>query len=142
MAIRIESGLHSSEMTHAGYEIHHSRDNYDDYRPFPKDANVVHLHHHNFYEVFFFISGNVTYLVEVDEDETLEELDTRFTKIMNELATLGKEYTQKEIGLKIIRSLTSTFGMILSRPIPPLGSAPLTSTSLEPCIRRMQFCHT
>ena len=64
MAIKIESGLHSSEMTHAGYEIHHSRDNYDDYRPFPKDANVVHLHHHNFYEVFFFISGNVTYLVE------------------------------------------------------------------------------
>ncbi|MCI5872869.1 MAG: AraC family transcriptional regulator [Clostridiales bacterium] len=64
MPVIIESGLHDSVMRHPRYEIHHSRDNYDDYRPFPTKMEPVALHHHQFYEVFYFISGNITYFVE------------------------------------------------------------------------------
>lgn len=64
MSVMIESGLHDSIMRHPRYEIHHSRDNYDDYRPFPVNMEPVALHHHPFYEIFYFISGNITYFVE------------------------------------------------------------------------------
>ena len=59
----IESGLFNSEMTHPEYEIHHRRDDLLDYRP-KEAAEAIKLHYHEFYEVYFFISGNVTYLVE------------------------------------------------------------------------------
>ncbi|KAL8519604.1 hypothetical protein ACS0TY_010513 [Phlomoides rotata] len=38
-------------------------------------------------------------------NETIDELDSRFTIIMNEINTLGKEYPKKEIDLQIIRAL-------------------------------------
>ncbi|KAL8507224.1 hypothetical protein ACS0TY_017949 [Phlomoides rotata] len=38
-------------------------------------------------------------------NETIDELDSRFTTIMNEINTLGKEYPRREIALKIIRAL-------------------------------------
>ncbi|KAL8456973.1 hypothetical protein ACS0TY_034991 [Phlomoides rotata] len=38
-------------------------------------------------------------------EETIDEPDSRFTVIMNEINTLGKEYTKRETALKIIRSL-------------------------------------
>ncbi|KAL6521086.1 hypothetical protein OROGR_017655 [Orobanche gracilis] len=42
---------------------------------------------------------------EMKSNENLEDLDLRFTKIVNELESLGKIYTQKEKNLKVFRSL-------------------------------------
>ncbi|KAL6531971.1 hypothetical protein OROGR_013941 [Orobanche gracilis] len=42
---------------------------------------------------------------EMKSNENLEDLDLRFTKIVNELESLGKSYTQKEKNLKVFRSL-------------------------------------
>ncbi|KAL8514413.1 hypothetical protein ACS0TY_013502 [Phlomoides rotata] len=38
-------------------------------------------------------------------EETIDELDSRFTVIMDEINTLGKEYNKRDMALKIIRSL-------------------------------------
>ncbi|KAL8503185.1 hypothetical protein ACS0TY_022074 [Phlomoides rotata] len=38
-------------------------------------------------------------------NEIIDELDSRFTIIMNEINILGKEYPKREIALKIIRAL-------------------------------------
>ncbi|KAL8507512.1 hypothetical protein ACS0TY_018160 [Phlomoides rotata] len=38
-------------------------------------------------------------------NETIDELDSRFTTIKNEINTLGKEYPRREITLEIIRAL-------------------------------------
>ncbi|KAL8529116.1 hypothetical protein ACS0TY_006544 [Phlomoides rotata] len=38
-------------------------------------------------------------------EETIDELDSRFTVIMNEINTLGKVFTKREMALKIIRAL-------------------------------------
>lgn len=37
--------------------------------------------------------------------ETFDQLDARFIDTVNELASLGKEYTQKEMALKVLRAL-------------------------------------
>lgn len=62
MAI-IESGLFNSEMVHPEFEIHHRRDDLNNYHP-AKNEQPIQLHHHDFYEIYYFISGNVDYLVE------------------------------------------------------------------------------
>ena len=62
MAI-IETGLFNSEMVHPEFEIHHRRDDLRDYHA-AKDNQPIQLHHHDFYEIYYFISGNVDYLVE------------------------------------------------------------------------------
>lgn len=59
----IESGLFNSEMVHPEFEIHHRRDDLTNYHP-SKNEQPIQLHHHNFYEIYYFISGNVDYLVE------------------------------------------------------------------------------
>jgi len=45
-------------------------------------------------------------LFKMKENETIAEMDTRFTDITNSLASLGKEYTQVEKVRKILRALT------------------------------------
>lgn len=37
--------------------------------------------------------------------ETFDQLDACFTDIINELASLGKEYTQREMTLKVLKAL-------------------------------------
>jgi AraC-like DNA-binding protein len=59
----IETGLFNSEMVHPEFEIHHRRDDLRDYHA-AKDNQPIQLHHHDFYEIYYFISGNVDYLVE------------------------------------------------------------------------------
>lgn len=43
------------EMTHPDYELQYKRDSY---------LKDVELHHHDFFEVYFLLSGDVTYLIE------------------------------------------------------------------------------
>ena len=43
--------------------------------------------------------------------ETLDQLDGRFTDIVNELTALGKEYTPREMALKVLRSLPKEWDM-------------------------------
>ena len=45
----------SQIMTERYYEFHHS---------YNEDPPVVEFHQHPFYEIFFFLSGNVTYIIE------------------------------------------------------------------------------
>ncbi|MCR4673626.1 MAG: helix-turn-helix domain-containing protein [Lachnospiraceae bacterium] len=59
----IESGLFNSDMQHPEFEIHHRRDDIESYHP-SSEKQPIQLHHHDFYEVYYFISGNVDYLVE------------------------------------------------------------------------------
>ena len=59
----IESGLFNSEMVYPEFEIHHRKDDLNNYRP-DEAEKAIQLHYHDFYEVYYFISGNVTYLVE------------------------------------------------------------------------------
>ena len=59
----IETGLFNSDMIHPDFEIHHRRDDLASLHPSEKDQPIK-LHHHDFYEVYYFISGNVNYLVE------------------------------------------------------------------------------
>ena len=62
MAI-IENGLFNSEMVHPEFEIHHRRDDLRNYQA-KSNHQPIQLHHHDFYEIYYFISGNVDYLVE------------------------------------------------------------------------------
>ena len=62
MAI-IENGLFNSEMVHPEFEIHHRRDDLRNYHA-KSNHQPIQLHHHDFYEIYYFISGNVDYLVE------------------------------------------------------------------------------
>ncbi|MCR5545977.1 MAG: AraC family ligand binding domain-containing protein, partial [Lachnospiraceae bacterium] len=50
-------------MKHSEFEIHHRRDDINSYHP-SQEKQPIQLHHHDFYEVYYFISGNVDYLVE------------------------------------------------------------------------------
>lgn len=59
----IETGLFNSDMVHPEFEIHHRRDDLANLHPTEKDQ-PIQLHHHDFYEVYYFISGEVDYLVE------------------------------------------------------------------------------
>ena len=59
----IETGLFNSDMVHPEFEIHHRRDDLASLHPTEKDQ-PIQLHHHDFYEVYYFISGDVDYLVE------------------------------------------------------------------------------
>ncbi|MCR5397156.1 MAG: AraC family transcriptional regulator [Lachnospiraceae bacterium] len=59
----IETGLFNSEMVHPEFEIHHRKDDLANLNPTEK-SQPIQLHHHDFYEVYYFISGNVDYLVE------------------------------------------------------------------------------
>ncbi|KAL8480876.1 hypothetical protein ACS0TY_027412 [Phlomoides rotata] len=38
-------------------------------------------------------------------NENIDQFDNRFTAIINEINDLGKEYTNKEVALKILRAL-------------------------------------
>ncbi|KAK6146664.1 hypothetical protein DH2020_020533 [Rehmannia glutinosa] len=58
--------------------------------------------------------------------ETLDQLDARFTKITNELSALGKKYTQKEMCMKILRSLPAEWEM---KVMAPRHSMDLSKTS-------------
>lgn len=59
----IENGLFNSEMVHPEFEIHHRRDDLRNYQA-KNNHQPIQLHHHDFYEIYYFISGNVDYLVE------------------------------------------------------------------------------
>jgi hypothetical protein len=43
--------------------------------------------------------------------ETVDKLDGRFTEIINELTSLGKEYSNREMALKILRALPKEWDM-------------------------------
>ena len=45
------------------------------------------------------------------EGETLDQLDIRFTEIINELTNLGRVYTNPEMNRKILRALLSIWNM-------------------------------
>ena len=45
------------------------------------------------------------------DGETIDEMDARFTNIINELSTLGKDYSTGEIALKILRGLPREWDM-------------------------------
>ena len=45
------------------------------------------------------------------EGETLDQLDIRFTEIINELTNLGRVYTNPEMNRKILRALPSIWNM-------------------------------
>lgn len=64
MPISYEKANLDAVMTAENFEIHHSRDAYADYPLGTFSENPVSLHHHDYYEIFFFISGEVTYKVE------------------------------------------------------------------------------
>ena len=55
MASKIQSVAPRQHMIRPTYEIYHTRDDY------PHD---VALHHHDFYEMYLFLSGNVDYVIE------------------------------------------------------------------------------
>lgn len=55
MADRIHAFSERQQMLSPHYEVHHYRDSY---------LREVALHHHDFYEVYFFLSGNVKYIIE------------------------------------------------------------------------------
>lgn len=44
-------------------------------------------------------------------DENIEKFDYRFTEILNEMENLGKEYSQKERNLNILRELQGEWDM-------------------------------
>ncbi|KAL8459648.1 hypothetical protein ACS0TY_036947 [Phlomoides rotata] len=39
-------------------------------------------------------------------NETIDQFDTRFTAIINDINDLGKEYTKKNVALRILRALS------------------------------------
>lgn len=55
MAKHIQAFDPRQDMTRGEYEIQHKRDTY---------LKNVELHHHDFYEIFFLVSGDVTYAIE------------------------------------------------------------------------------
>lgn len=55
MTDRIHPFSERQKMNAAQYEVHHYRDSY---------LREVALHHHDFYEIYFFLSGNVRYIIE------------------------------------------------------------------------------
>ena len=55
MATKIQSFITRQHMIKPTYEIYHYRDHYLD---------EVALHHHDFYEVYLFLSGNMDYIIE------------------------------------------------------------------------------
>lgn len=55
MALQPQRFTAQQQMTGADFELQYKRDDY---------LNVVELHHHDFYEVFYLISGDVTYTIE------------------------------------------------------------------------------
>ena len=55
MSVNIKEFNKSQKMTKNDFEIYHYKD---------KGAFEVELHHHDFYEIFFLISGEVTYSIE------------------------------------------------------------------------------
>lgn len=63
----IEKANFDSIMKKENFEIHHSKDAYADYPPGSFSKNPVALHHHDYYEIFYFISGAVTYHIEGKE---------------------------------------------------------------------------
>lgn len=52
---RIHTFSSRQQMIEPHYEVHHYRDSY---------LREVALHHHDFYEIYFFLSGNVRYIIE------------------------------------------------------------------------------
>lgn len=65
METYIEKGLHPETMQRKGIEVHHSKDAYADYASQMKAMHQpIGLHHHAFYEIFFFLSGDIDYLIE------------------------------------------------------------------------------
>ena len=62
---RLEKGMHEATMQRTGCEIHHSRDAYADHEAAMKhQRQPIGIHHHTFYEIFLFLSGDIDYLVE------------------------------------------------------------------------------
>lgn len=55
MALQPQRFTAQQQMKGTDFELQYKRDNY---------LNVVELHHHDFYEVFYLISGDVTYTIE------------------------------------------------------------------------------
>lgn len=55
MASKVQSFTTRQHMIKPSYEIFHYRDSY---------LNEVALHHHDFYEMYLFLSGNVDYIIE------------------------------------------------------------------------------
>ena len=55
MAQKIQSFTHRQHMIKPTYELYHYRD---------AQLDEVSLHHHDFYEVYLFLSGNVDYVIE------------------------------------------------------------------------------
>lgn len=55
MTDRIHAFSERQKMIASQYEVHHYRDSY---------LREVALHHHDFYEIYFFLSGNVKYTIE------------------------------------------------------------------------------
>ena len=55
MATKVHSFTHRQHMVKPTYEIYHYRDAY---------LNEVALHHHDFYEMYLFLGGNVDYIIE------------------------------------------------------------------------------
>ncbi|KAK4477912.1 hypothetical protein RD792_017177, partial [Penstemon davidsonii] len=43
--------------------------------------------------------------------ETIDQMDTRFTRTLNEVLRLGKEFSKKEITMKVLKALSSKFNM-------------------------------
>lgn len=65
MERNIEKGNRIDTMQRQGCEIHHGRDAYEDYEPMMKaNRQPVGMHHHTFYEIFLFLSGDIDYLIE------------------------------------------------------------------------------
>ncbi|KAL8477326.1 hypothetical protein ACS0TY_029578 [Phlomoides rotata] len=50
---------------------------------------------------------------EMLKGETIAQLDSRFTNIMNEINSLGKEFTNRDVALKIIRSLPERWDIFI-----------------------------
>lgn len=48
------------------------------------------------------------------ETETIAKMQTQFMKLLSEVADLGKELTQKEINLKILRGLPKSWEMVIA----------------------------
>lgn len=49
----------------------------------------------------------------IKSNEILDQLDARFTNIINELSFLGKKYSQREMSLKVFRVLTKKWDMMV-----------------------------
>ena len=62
---QIEQGMWYTDMQRPGCEIHHSRDDYARYAHMVRSQRQpVGLHHHDFYEIFCFLSGDMEYHIE------------------------------------------------------------------------------